>query len=146
MACVLSGARSAKGITTTDLQFRYLELRDCRFFEKACLWWCKRGGFAIEGSKFIRNEYSETFGLDFEGKDSFVDFVVSGCEFLDNSRSAEKFGHVDSLLHEHSVVQFPRSIPTTYSFKIVCSIARFCLAIFRPTEVLFTKTIISIVN
>lgn len=105
----------SQGITTTDLQFRYLELRDCRLLERLAFDDVNVVKLTIENSKFIRNEYSKTFGLDFEGKDSFVDFAVLGCEFLDNSLSSEKFGRVDSLLHEHSVVQF-HSFDTNHLF------------------------------
>jgi hypothetical protein len=94
------------GLLTKDLDFRYLEFKASHFFEKLGFDDVSIVKLTIEDSKFIRNEYSRNFGLVFEGKDAFSDLIISGSEFLDNSTSSVQYGHVDSLLHENSLVRF----------------------------------------
>jgi hypothetical protein len=99
--CVFSA-----GLRTNDVDFRYLSFNSDQFFDKLIFDDASVVRLSIVDSKFIRNEYAIDFGVGFEGKDSFSDFIISRTEFLDNSISAEQMDNVDSLLHEHSVVRF----------------------------------------
>jgi hypothetical protein len=94
------------GLLTKDLDFRYLEIKGSHFFEKLGFDDVSVVKLSIEDSKFIRNEYSNDFGIVFEGKDAFSDLIISDSEFLDNSISATDYARVDSLLHEHSIIRF----------------------------------------
>lgn len=94
------------GLITKDLDFRYLEIKSTHLFEKLEFDDVSVVKLTIEDSKFIRNEYSNNFGIVFVGKDAFSDLFISGSEFLDNSVSVVEYGHVDSLLHEHSIIRF----------------------------------------
>jgi hypothetical protein len=107
------------GLLSKDLDFRYFEIKSSHFFEKLGFDDVSIVKLSIEGSKFIRNEYSNNFGIVFEGKDAFSDLLISGSEFLDNSVSSLQYGHVDSLLHEHSLVRF-NSFDTDHFFIYDC--------------------------
>ncbi len=99
--CVFAG-----GLQTKDLAFRYLEFASNQFFESLTFADVSVIKVVVTDSKFIRNEYSAGFGIAFEGKDVFSDFLISRSEFLDHSTSAQQMENVDSLLHENSVVRF----------------------------------------
>jgi hypothetical protein len=95
-----------EGMHVKDVVFRYLEFTSNQFFEQLLFDDVSTVRLAIENSKFVRNEYSTSFGIGFEGKDVFTDFLISQSEFLDYSASAQQMAHVDSILHENSVLRF----------------------------------------
>lgn len=98
--CVFAGGLAAK-----DIDMRYLEILECRLLEKFTLDDVSIIKCSVNDSKFIRNEYSSGFGLDFEGKSSFSELSLKSSEFLDNSK-IDTNAEADSVLHENSIVYF----------------------------------------